>query len=145
MTSKAFDSVNRHLLWFCLLNYGIDGKFLQILTATYKNVELCIKLHDHLTHWFGSSVGVWPGDLLSPMLFNLFVNNLTSEVKSLSCGVKLGDTTISILLYADDIVLISESEDSLQKMLDVVNNWCQKWQYKLFQNRNYSLQENVRK
>ena len=33
-----------------------------------------------------------------------------------------------ILLYADDIALISESEDSPQRMLDVVNNWCQKWQ-----------------
>ena len=53
------------------------------------------------------------------------MNNLASEVKSLNCGVKLGDTTISILLYADDIALISESEDSLQRMLDVVNNWCQ--------------------
>ena len=93
--SKAFDSVNRDLLWFCLLNYGIDGKFLQILKAMYKNVELCIKLHDHLTNWFGSSVGVRQGDALSPMLFNLFMNNLASEVKSLNCGVKLGDTTIS--------------------------------------------------
>ena len=69
-------------------------------------MELCVKLHDHLTNWFGPSVGVWQGGTLSPMLFNLFVNKLASEVKSLNCGVKLGDTTISILLYADDIALI---------------------------------------
>ena len=89
---------------------------------TYKNVERGVKLHGHLTNWFGSSVGVQQDDSLSPMLFNVFMNNLVSEVKSLNYGVKLGDTTISILLYADDIALISESEDSLQKMLDVVNN-----------------------
>ena len=41
---------------------------------------------------------------------------------------KIGNKSVSILLYADDIVLISESEESLQKMLDSVHNWCQKWQ-----------------
>ena len=41
---------------------------------------------------------------------------------------KIGNKSVAILLYADDIVLISESEESLQKMLDSVHNWCQKWQ-----------------
>ena len=77
-------------------------------------------LHDHLTNRFGSSVGVQQGDSLSPSLFNLCVNNLASQVKSLNYGVKLGDTTVSILLYADDTVIITELEDYLQKMLDVV-------------------------
>ena len=43
-------------------------------------------------------------------------------------GKKIGNKSVSILLYADDIVLITESEESLQKMLDSVYNWCQKWQ-----------------
>ena len=126
--AKAFDSVNRDLLWFRLLNYGIDGKFLQVVRAMYTNLQMCVKLHNHLTNWFDSNVGVRQGDTLSPTLFNLFVNTLAAEIKELNCGIKIGDTTVSILLYADDIVLIAETETSLQKMLDTVYKWCQKWQ-----------------
>ena len=126
--SKAFDSVNSDLLWFRLLNYGIDGKFLQVLKVMYDNLKICVTLHNYLTNWFSSNVGVRQGDTLSPTLFNLFVNDLATEIKTLECGVKIGNKSVSILLYADDIVLISESEESLQKMLDSVHNWCQKWQ-----------------
>ena len=126
--SKAFDSVNRDLLWIRLLKYGVDGKFLQVLKAMYTNLQACVKLHNHLTNWFGSYIGVRQGDTLSPTLFNVFVNDLANEIKELDCGVKLKNKTISILLYADDIVLISESEKSLQEMLDTVHRWCQKWQ-----------------
>ncbi|CAC5394459.1 unnamed protein product [Mytilus coruscus] len=43
------------------------------------------------------------------------------------CGIRIGDDLLSILLYADDIALIAPDEDSLQKMLDVVSDWCIQW------------------
>ena len=60
------------------------------------------------------------------MSFNLFVNNLALQVKSLNCGITLGDTIIIIFiinsnLYANDVALIFELEDFLQKILNVVN------------------------
>ena len=130
--SKAFDSVHRDLLWFRLLKFGIDGKFLQVLRAMYTNLQACVKLHNHLTNWFDSYVGVRQGDNLSPTLFNLFVNDLATKIKELNCGVKIGNKTVSILLYADDIVLISDSEKSLQDMLNTINSWCQKWQLSVY-------------
>ncbi len=43
-------------------------------------------------------------------------------------GVRLTDSDrLSILLYADDIVLIADSADDLQRMLDCVHTWTQKW------------------
>ena len=39
-------------------------------------------------------------------------------------GVKIDDTVVSILLYADDVVLIAESEADLQAMLDTLGAWC---------------------
>ena len=104
--SNAFDSVNRDLLWFRLLNYGIDGK-LKVLKIMYDNLKICVTLNNYLTNWFSSNVGVCQGDTLSPTLFNLFVNDLATEIKTLECGVKIGNKSVSILLYADDIVLIS--------------------------------------
>ena len=110
------------------MQYGIDGKFLQILKAMYANLQICVKIHNHLTNWFDSCIGVRQGDTLSPTLFNLFVNDLAREVNELKCGVKIGNKMVSVLLYADDIVLISETEESLQKQLNTVHSWCQKWQ-----------------
>ena len=66
--------------------------------------------------------GVKQGDNLSPTLFNLFINNLASQIKELHCGIKIGIEQVSILLYADDIVLLSDSDKGLQSMLTYLNN-----------------------
>ena len=71
--------------------------------------------------------GVKQGDNLSPTLFNLFINNLSSQIKELHCSIKVGIEQVSILLYADDIVLLSDSEKGLQSMLTYLNKWCMQW------------------
>ena len=50
--------------------------------------------------------GVKQGADLSPTLFNLFINNLASQIKELHSGIKIGIEQVSILLYADNIVLL---------------------------------------
>ena len=67
------------------------------------------------------------GDALSPTLFAVYINDLANQIKPLNCGVNCGNEQISILLYADDIVLLAETELDLQKMLTCANNWCKKW------------------
>ena len=48
-------------------------------------------------------------------------------IKALDKGVSIDQEKISILLYADDIVLISDTEEELQEMLNLVHSWCQHW------------------
>ena len=48
---------------------------------------------------------------MSPLLFNLFINDLAIFLNSLDVGVKIGNENICLLLYADDIVLLSESRE----------------------------------
>ena len=52
----------------------------------------------------------------------MFINDLALDVKNLSCGVDAGGINVSILLYADDIVLIAHNKNCLQKQLNVVNH-----------------------
>ena len=122
---KAFDRVNRDLLFLRLLEYGIDGKLYNSIKNMYDDNKSSILLNDLSTDWFIVTSGVRQGDTLSPILFSLFINELAVGVKNLNLGIDIG----GILLYADDIVLMSESEENLQKILDYCHKWC--WMLKI--------------
>ena len=124
---KAFDSINRDLLFYRLLSYNIDGKIFKAIKSLYKDTVPTVKINDYITEYFNVLYGVKQGDNLSPTLFNLFINNLASQIKELHCGIKIGIEQVSILLYADDIVLLSDSEKGLQSMLTYLNKWCMQW------------------
>ena len=61
---------------------------------------------------------------MSPLLFNIFINNLVDSIKSLNIGVDIDGEKTGILLYADDLVLLAETEHELQLMLDTLCLWC---------------------
>ena len=57
----------------------------------------------------------------------MLINDLAVGVKELHCGIDIGNVGISLLLYADDIVLLAPSEEMLQTQLNFVSDWCTKW------------------
>jgi len=59
------------------------------------------------------NAGVRQGDTLSPLLFNIFINNIVAIVKAAEVGTRFADETISILMFADDMVLLGENEVDL--------------------------------
>ena len=128
---KAFDSVDRICLWYKLQRIGLQGKMLKAIQSLYNNVECAVRLNGMLSNWFKVPNGVKQGCLLSPALFAIFVNDLACEIKDLQCGINLGDNQISILMFADDIALLSDSEDKMQTMLDCLFTWCSKWRLSL--------------
>ena len=77
-----------------------------------------------MTKSFLSILGVRQGDTLSPTLFNIFVNDIVQEISNLGLGIPLNnDDKISMLLYADDIALLAQTEEDLQKMLYTLFDW----------------------
>ena len=129
--SKAFDCINRSLLLYKLLKNNINGNLYLAISALYNETLSCVQINNIRTDWFVTNQGVRQGDNLSPTLFNIYINDLALELKKMNLGVTIGNLHVCILLYADDIVLISESEQNLQIMLDFVNSWCNKWQMKI--------------
>ena len=119
---KLYASIlNRHQ------HHGVGSKFLLALKSLYQDVKCCVKINGHYTDWFDVSVGLKQGCLISPLLFNLYIDDLVAEIKNLSCGVPVDNELVSLLLYADDIALLASCEDDLQKMLDCLDAWCKKW------------------
>jgi len=129
--SKAFDAINRTCLFTKLYRMGIRGKFLRTVVRMYTNTNACVKINGHLTDPFETTSGVRQGDCLSPTLFSLYINDLALEIQSSGHGVAVNGEKISILLYADDIVLISDSEVSLQRMIEILERWCAKWRMRI--------------
>ena len=123
--AKAFDSVNHEILWVVLKSNGLHGKFLNIIKDMYKNLQAAVNLEENLTDWFHIKGGVRQGDNLAPTLFAMYINSLATVIKDQKQGVKFEDEELSILLYADDIVILSETEAGLQKLLDSANGWIQ--------------------
>jgi hypothetical protein len=66
-------------------------------------------------HDFTSTFRVKQGDVLSPTLFNLYIDNLVNDLKiGHTHPLVVGDVTITFLLYADNIILVSESKEGSQ-------------------------------
>ena len=62
-----------------------------------------------------------------PIWFALFINDLVYELNTADLGVPIGDTNLSILMYADDVVLLSGSHDDAQAQLNIMTEWCKTW------------------
>jgi hypothetical protein len=74
-------------------------------------------------------LGTHQGAVFSPLLFSLVVNPLAPLLKSKGFGVKMGGIQLACLLYADDPVLIADSEERLQKMMNTTTQFLQQWRF----------------
>ena len=92
--------------------------------SLYNSVSSCVRVNSFQTEWFNVHSGLRQGCILSPVLFNLYINDLAKYLKSLNIGVSFGNEKICILLYADDIVLLAETANDLQVLLDALHDWC---------------------
>ena len=90
----------------------------------YHKVKCSVKFNGVTADWFDESMGLKQGCILSPQFFNIFFKDLTDPMNDLKRGVRFGDEQISILLYANDIVLLSSNEEDLQCMLDLLYEYC---------------------
>ena len=125
---KCFDSIYRNGLWFKLIKQGVTGKVLSLIRSLYEDVKLCVKHLNNVSDLFDCNVGLLQGETMSPILFSLFVNDIELFLQQNTAhDFTLGQLSIYLLLFADDSVLISDTEDGLQSLLDAFELYCKKW------------------
>ena len=128
---KAYDTVWRIGLWKRLWEEGVRGKMWRVVKGMYHIVESAVLVGEESTEWFELQAGVRQGCVMSPILFSLFINGLARELKEQGQGVDIGGRRVQMLLYADDIVLLAETPGDLQRMLQVVSEYSQKWRFRV--------------
>ncbi|KAL5263169.1 hypothetical protein ACHWQZ_G008544 [Mnemiopsis leidyi] len=122
---KAFDTVCRDLLLHKISCLGIGGHFFNCLSDMYNNSIARIKISGLLTPNISIGRGTEQGHLLSPDLFKIFIQNLSSLLKSTGDYPELADLIISHLLWADDLVLLALSPAALQENINILLQFCQ--------------------
>jgi hypothetical protein len=123
---KAFDSVNRETLPKLLEAYGIPPKLRDAICAMYAAPSAIVRTTDGPTASFSTSTGVLQGDSMAPFLFVLvmdaiircaFPNDDDGFVLERRRSSKHLGKKICVLLYADDVVLLSSTAEGAQRLL----------------------------
>jgi hypothetical protein len=113
-TIKAFDSVQRVMLWYKLYHIGVRCKLLQVIKSLYLNVTTCVQVDGF--NYFTNELGLIQGEVLSPILFSLYVNDCEMAFINSTCSsipLEVKDLNLFLLMYADDVVIFSESISGL--------------------------------
>jgi hypothetical protein len=123
---KAFDTVIHESVLLKLLNTNVNGNFYKLIKSMYENVNLSVKINPtERTEYFKSQVGIRQGDNLSPNLFKIILNDLPYTLEESEVDpVSLNGNHITCLMYADDLVLFSESAEGLQNSINKTVNYC---------------------
>ncbi len=126
---RAFDCINRKFMFYKLLKQGYSSKTLRLIMNMYGKTKSSVKLNGFLAkETFDEVLGVAQGGILSPYLFKSFLSDMSSLFSSMY-GVSIDEETIlCYLLWADDLVLFSNSPQGLQDHLNKLHTYCSKWQ-----------------
>jgi exonuclease III len=124
---KAFDSIWRAGLWRVMRSMNYPEKIVRILENMYEGTFSAVRIKGELTDWFETVVGVLQGCVLSPLLFNVFLEAIMARALiSNEEGITIGGTLINNLRFADDIAALSESENGLQNTVESIDEESKK-------------------
>lgn len=123
---RAFDSISHEKLWRKLFQIGVSAKTVRILKKLYDNASLKVKTNDEFAENIEITEGVMQGEILSPLLFILFISDIEQYFRDKGfMGIPITHLVdLLILLYADDLVLFAYSLSDLRRKLKVLDEYC---------------------
>jgi hypothetical protein len=107
---KAFDRVPREVLWWALRKLNVTEQLVEVIMLMYNGVRTAVKTAEGAGEEFEVRVGVHQGSVLSPLLFTIVLEAISKQSRG---GLPWE------LLYADDLVLIAETEEQLLSKIKI--------------------------
>ena len=122
--SKAFDTVKHKLLVDLLQSLDVDQAELRLLISLYWNQTAAVRCDDAISAWTSIKQGVRQEGVTSPHSFALYTEIIMRELWDMK-GLRIGGIVVNNLSYADDTVIVAESEEQLQRLINVVLAKCE--------------------
>lgn len=104
---KAYDRVPRRVLYWCLRKRGVPEKIVRLVEMLYDGAKTTVRTKYGKTDPFSIEVGLHQGSALSPFLFLIVLDTITRELRN--------DEELWELLFADDLVIVADTEEELQQ------------------------------
>ena len=110
---KAFDRVWHQALWATMRKYNINANIMRVIENLYDKAQSAVLFNGSTGEWFRTTVGVRQGCLLSPTLFNIFLERIMCEdLDDHEGSVSIGGRLITNFRFADDIVVNAEEGEA---------------------------------
>ena len=77
--------------------FEVNGELYDAIKSIYCNSSACVRLNNNYTDWFDITSGVKQGDVRSPTLFSMYLNDMAVGIERSQCGVNLNGFELSIL------------------------------------------------
>lgn len=123
---KAYDKVSHSKLFLKLELIGLPDYLINLIASYLKNREQFVDIKGCHSRVLPVNCGVPQGSVLGPLLFLIYINDLTEDISS----------SVSVRLFADDCIIfkqITSTNDHhlLQQSIDNISSWCHSWDMQL--------------
>ena len=123
-TNKAFYKIHYDKLFRIFLNKKVPFCIIRLLLDSYIKQQARILWNNYNARYFNVCNGVKQGGVLSPILFNLYIDGLLIRLQKSGVGCHMNNIYMGALSYADDITISCPSLYGLNIMLDICNNFA---------------------
>ena len=112
--SKALDKIDNFLLGKTLLASAVPADITLMIMHYLRNQLAKVKWQQSTSQYYFIEKGVRQGGVLSPFLFNFYINDIIENISTLDIGCKLGVHRLNIVAYADNVVLLAASQPDME-------------------------------
>ena len=117
--AKAFDRINHYRLYIKLMERLVPVNIVMLLFNTYKLSSAVVNWNGCISLPYQIFAGVRQGESISPVIFAVYVNSVIETLRLNDLGCFIGQDFFGVIMYADDLLLVSSSVTNLQKMVEI--------------------------
>ena len=137
--SKAFDRLEYSRLFTLLVKRKLNPLYIRLILDMYVNQKMCVRYNKSESSWFCPTNGVKQGGVLSPTLFAIYIDGMLNLLENSKSGCYVGNKYCGVIGYADDVILLSPTQNSMRNMIKLCETYADQYLIKFNSNKCQSV------